>query len=378
MERVSDPAGLGQCHVEGAPIGAGEVQHAPVDALAPRLGLCEQPPGGTRSVATRDKVEQLTLGHVHDGGAPAPGAPGAAAPEQGLIKAERLHRADPITVRDDQRFAPGEHRPVRRVSVTTQLVGHIGDRRASRPTTTVAQRPDRAVNADRAGAIRSSTSVNDPTTQLAVGHRHRHLCHTRRTGRPNTGRSTNPTGTELSDHTAPPQPPHAGRARVRMCSASGPPGASLTPRTSTSPNPTINSQIRVGFSSTGGLLHRCLSTPILEARNPTIADPVPAHFRRAGKAAPLNAFAFPSAQELLGYSPGIPRTTDSPTVHLFREHIPSQLFIYSIVTAKSWRQVLHSELCTRVPQAYRRRNLTKVAPDCLKEILGNRLDVVGT
>ena len=126
--------------------------------------------------------------------------------------------------------------------------------RASRPTATVAQRPARAVSAARAGAICSSTSVNEPTSQLAAGQRHRHLCHMRRTGRPNAGRSTNPTALAPLDHTAPPQPPHAGRARVRMCNANGPPGASSTPRTSTSPRPTINSQIRVGFSSTGGLL----------------------------------------------------------------------------------------------------------------------------
>ncbi len=127
--------------------------------------------------------------------------------------------------------------------------------RASRPTATVAQRPARAVSAARAGAICSSTSVNVPTTQFAAGQRHRHLCHTRRTGRPNTGRSTNPTRLVPFDHTDPPQPPHGGRgAPLRMCTPNGPPGASSTPRTSTSPRPTSNSQIRVGFSSTGGLL----------------------------------------------------------------------------------------------------------------------------
>ena len=105
------PAGVGRRHVEGAPVRPGEVQHAPVDALAPRLGLCEQPPGGTRSVATTDKVEQLTLGHVHDGGAPPAGAPGAVASEQGLIETERLHRADPCGVGGEQRFAPGRAPP---------------------------------------------------------------------------------------------------------------------------------------------------------------------------------------------------------------------------------------------------------------------------
>ena len=99
-----------------------------VDALAPRLGLREQPPGGTRSVATRDKVEQLTPVHVHDRGAPAPGAPPPGAPEQGLIETQRLHRSDTVGVGGEQRLAPGEHRPVRRVPATTQLGGHIGDR----------------------------------------------------------------------------------------------------------------------------------------------------------------------------------------------------------------------------------------------------------
>ena len=126
--------------------------------------------------------------------------------------------------------------------------------RASRPTAIVAQRPARAVNAPRAGAIRSSTSVNEPTGHPASTQHQRHLRHTRRTGRPNAGRSTNPTGAEPFDHTAPPQPPQAGRARVRMCTPNGPPDTSSTPSTSTSPRPTINSQIRVGFFSTGGLL----------------------------------------------------------------------------------------------------------------------------
>ena len=56
------------------------------------------------------------------------------------------------------------------------------------------------------------------------------------------------------DHTGPPQPPHAGRAHLRMCTANSPPGSSSTPRISTSPRPAINPQTRVGFSSTGGLL----------------------------------------------------------------------------------------------------------------------------
>ena len=103
------------------------------------------PPAWARSVATTDKVEQLTPVHVHDRGAPAPGAPPPGAPEQSLIETQRLHRSHTVGAGGEQRLAPGEHRPVRRVPVTTQLGGHIGDRagvaahRHSRP----ASRPRR-------------------------------------------------------------------------------------------------------------------------------------------------------------------------------------------------------------------------------------------
>ena len=93
--------------------------------------------------------------------------------------------------------------------------------RASRPTAIVAQRPARAVNAPRAGAIRSSTSVNDPTSQLAATQHQRCLCQMRRTGRPNAGQipPTSPqrrlwtTPTRRSPHT-PAAAPRCGCARL--------------------------------------------------------------------------------------------------------------------------------------------------------------------
>ena len=282
MERVGDLAGVGQRLVEGAPVRPGEVQHAPVDALAPRLGLCEQPPGGTRSVATRDKVEQLTLGHVHDGGAPPAGAPRAAAPEQGLIEAERLHRADPCGVRGEQRFAPGEHRPVRRVPVTTQLGGHIGDRagvaahRHSRP----ASRPRRERRPRRRDLL------------IDLGERPHHTAR-RRTAPP-----------PLVPHEAHRAPERRKVHQPHRAGALGPHRPAAAPTRRPCPSPDVQRQRPaerivdaedLHIAETDDqltdtrrvLLHRgpppirCLSTPILEAPTPPIADPVPAHFRRA-------------------------------------------------------------------------------------------------
>ena len=86
VERVGDLAGVGQRHVEGAPVRPGEPQHTPVDTLAPRLGVIQQPPGGTVGVATRDNAEQLALGYVYDQRALSVAAPAAVAPDQGLIE----------------------------------------------------------------------------------------------------------------------------------------------------------------------------------------------------------------------------------------------------------------------------------------------------
>ena len=76
--------------------------------------------------------------------------------------------------------------------------------------------------------------------------------HTRRTGLPNAGRSTNTTARSPSDHNRCPQPPQTGlAARQRTCTRNGPPPSSSTLSTSTSPNPTSNSHMRVGSHSTG-------------------------------------------------------------------------------------------------------------------------------
>lgn len=52
----------------------------------------------------------------------------------------------------------------------------------------------------------------------------------------------------------PPQAPNVGRDRLWMYNADGAPDISPTPRTATSPRPTITSQMHAGFSPTGGLL----------------------------------------------------------------------------------------------------------------------------
>ena len=86
VELVGDLSGLGQRHVERAPVCPGEPQHTPVDVVAPRLGLIQQPPGGAAGVATGEHVVELALGHIHDQRAPPAGAPSALASEQGLIE----------------------------------------------------------------------------------------------------------------------------------------------------------------------------------------------------------------------------------------------------------------------------------------------------
>ena len=128
VERIGDLADVGKRHLEAAPIRPREVQHTPRNAVTPPLGLRQQPADRPLGLATRHNVEQLAPGHVHDRGAPPAGPPDALAPKQGLIEAEGLHGADPVAVGGQQRLAPREHRPVRRVSVTTQLRSHIRDR----------------------------------------------------------------------------------------------------------------------------------------------------------------------------------------------------------------------------------------------------------
>ena len=147
------------------------------------------------------------------------------------------------------------------------------------PAWRVAQRPARDVNRSRGGAISRACSVTVPAQHPERGQRHRRLCHTSRTDRPNAGRSTNSTARSPSDHNAPPQPSHGGlSARRRMCTRSGAFCSSSTPSTSTSPSPTNNSQTRVGSHSTGILqILGCLSAPILGDPSRSAADPYHLH-----------------------------------------------------------------------------------------------------
>ena len=244
--------------------------------------MIQQPRGGTRSVATWDNVEQLapvtsTIEVHHRRARQGPWRPNrvSSRPRASTAPTRSQSAASSASPHaSTARFTVCQSQPN---SPATSATG-----RASRPTAIVAQRPARAVSADRAGAICSSISVNDPTGQLAAGQHQRHLCHTRRTGRPNAARSTKLTGAEPLDHTDPPQPPHAGRRRVRMCTASVPGASSSTPRTSTSPKPTINSQIRVGFSSTGGLHFDSESVnPDSGGPHPTDRGPTPRSFPKS-------------------------------------------------------------------------------------------------
>ena len=151
----------------------------------------------------------------------------------------------------------------------------MSPRGRSSPPWRVAQRPARVVSFSRGGAISGSCSVTVPAPQPRSGQRHRRLCHTSRTARPNAGRSTSATGRSPSDHSGPPQPPQPGLgARRRTCTRSGSPAPSSTPSTSTSPSPTNSSQTRVGSTSTGILQSfGCLSAPILGDPSRSAADP---------------------------------------------------------------------------------------------------------
>jgi len=145
----------------------------------------------------------------------------------------------------------------------------------ARPAWRVAQRAARVVSFSRGGAISESCSVTVPAEHSESGQRHRRLCHTNSTCRPNAGRSASTTSRSPSDHNRPPQPPHAGLgARQRMCTPSGAPASSSTPSTSTSPSPTNSSHTRVGFVSTGILqVLGWLTAPILGDPSRSTADP---------------------------------------------------------------------------------------------------------
>ena len=135
-----------------------------------------------------------------------------------------------------------------------------------------------------------SASVTVPAPQPRLGQRHRRLRHTRRTGRPNAGRSTSTTARSPSDHNGPPQPSHGGlAARQRTCTRNGPPPSSPTLSTSTSPSPTNSSHMRVGSYSTGilqsfgGLLNADSGGSLAFNRGPSRSSLRP-QTRRAGLA----------------------------------------------------------------------------------------------
>ena len=66
----------------------------------------------------------------------------------------------------------------------------------------------------RSTSISSLVSVNEATPQPAAGQRQRHLRHTRRTARPNAGKSTNRTKTDVF---GPHQPAATPTHRPRPC-----------------------------------------------------------------------------------------------------------------------------------------------------------------
>ena len=218
MERVGDLAGVGQRHVEGAPIGAGAVQHPPVDALAPRLGLREQPRGGARQ--RRDQGQGRATGPAarRQSRCTSSGCAKGRCARTGSHRGRAPPPRRPVRCRGEQRFAPGEHRPVRRVPVTTQLGGHIGDRagvaahRHSRP----ASRPRRQRRAGRRDLLIDLGERADITARRRQ--RQRHLCHMRRTGRPNAGRSTNSPQRRLWT-TPPHRSPHTAAVPESGCAA---------------------------------------------------------------------------------------------------------------------------------------------------------------
>ncbi len=85
MERVGDLGGVGQHRVEHRPVGTGQVQGRPGDALAPLLASSRQPPARLDSAPTSD-VERTAAGDIDDGGRPALSPPRALAAEQRLVQ----------------------------------------------------------------------------------------------------------------------------------------------------------------------------------------------------------------------------------------------------------------------------------------------------
>lgn len=127
MERISDLRGVRERVGEGLAVGARQVQHAPCDAVAPRLRLGFQPRQGTGGGAARDHVEQLgRASDIDDRGAPVLAAPAAGASEQRLVQAQGGDWPDPVGVLD-QRCAVGSHGVHDGVPVTPELAGDLSD-----------------------------------------------------------------------------------------------------------------------------------------------------------------------------------------------------------------------------------------------------------
>ena len=216
--------------------------------------------------------------HVHDRGAPPAGTPRAAAPEQGLINAATPPPRRPARCRRPAALVPKRAPPGSRCASHSPTRRHIGDgpgvaapshrRPASRPRR---QRgpSGRDPVIDLGSRTHRAPRIDTAPAALVPDEAHR-APERRQIRQPHQGRALRP------HH--PPQPPQAGRARVRMCNTNSPPGASSTPSTSTSPRPTINSQIRVGFSSTGASLESVSPKPDSGGTDPAYRGPTPRPF----------------------------------------------------------------------------------------------------
>ena len=133
------------------------------------------------------------------------------------------------------------------------------------PTSTVAHRPALSVNLSLDPAIRSSTSVHEPTGHVVSGQRHRRLCQWRLTGEPKVGRSTKATTRHpLSVATEPQERHPSTEAFVWMCSSTESLAWRTAPSTLTSGRPTSSSLTLAGSVSSDegslrgwGIVRRC-------------------------------------------------------------------------------------------------------------------------
>lgn len=103
-----------------------EVERGPLDLIAPRLVASGEPAVWLGGVPTRHDVEELAFAHVDDLGRPQlvtePAHPG----EQGLIEAERTHRADAGGV-IDRLLDDRDDRVHHGVPAAAQIASDLGD-----------------------------------------------------------------------------------------------------------------------------------------------------------------------------------------------------------------------------------------------------------